>query len=46
VRRRSASAGIRDRSRQELGIEQFVIAYKASTLKQPVMKDLLEWLIR
>ena len=28
------------------GIEQFVIAYKASTLKQPVMRDLLEWLIR
>jgi hypothetical protein len=28
------------------GIEQFVIAYKASTLKQPLMSDLLEWLIR
>src|SRR5262249_13010661 len=28
------------------GTEQFVIAYKASTVKQPVMNDLLEWLIR
>jgi DNA-binding transcriptional LysR family regulator len=28
------------------GVEQFVIAYKASTLKQPVMSDLLEWLTR
>jgi DNA-binding transcriptional LysR family regulator len=28
------------------GVEQFVIAYKASTVKQPVMRDLLEWLTR
>src|SRR5262249_1121393 len=27
------------------GIEQIVVAYKASTLKQSVMTDLLEWLI-
>lgn len=28
------------------GVEQFVIAYKASTVKQPLMSDLLEWLTR
>jgi DNA-binding transcriptional LysR family regulator len=28
------------------GIEQFVIAYKASTVKQTVMRDLLAWLTR
>jgi DNA-binding transcriptional LysR family regulator len=28
------------------GIEHFVIAYKAGTAKQPVMRDLLAWLIR
>lgn len=28
------------------GVEQFVIACKASTLKQAVMSDLLEWLMR
>jgi DNA-binding transcriptional LysR family regulator len=28
------------------GVEQVVIVYKASTLKQSVMNDLLEWLIR
>jgi DNA-binding transcriptional LysR family regulator len=28
------------------GVEQFVIAYKAGTVKQPVMSDLLEWLTR
>jgi DNA-binding transcriptional LysR family regulator len=28
------------------GVEQFVIAYKAATLKQSVMNDLLEWLMR
>jgi DNA-binding transcriptional LysR family regulator len=31
---------------KSFGVEQFVIAYKASTLKQPVMRDLLEWLTR
>jgi DNA-binding transcriptional LysR family regulator len=28
------------------GVEQVIVAYKASTLKQPIMKDLLEWLVR
>jgi hypothetical protein len=28
------------------GIEQIVIAYKASTLKQSLMSDLFEWLTR
>ena len=28
------------------GVEQFVIAYKAGTVKQSVMSDLLEWLTR
>jgi DNA-binding transcriptional LysR family regulator len=28
------------------GVEQFVIAYKASTLKRSVLNDLLEWLAR
>ncbi len=28
------------------GVEQVVIVYKASTLKQSVMNDLLEWLVR
>jgi DNA-binding transcriptional LysR family regulator len=28
------------------GVEQFVIVYKAGTLKQSVMKDLLEWLVQ
>lgn len=27
------------------GVEQFVVVYKAATLKQAVMNDLLEWLI-
>ncbi len=31
---------------KSFGVEQFVIAYKASTVKQPVMRDLLEWLTR
>ncbi len=31
---------------KSFGIEQFVIAYKASTVKQSVMRDLLEWLVR
>jgi DNA-binding transcriptional LysR family regulator len=31
---------------RSFGVEQFVIAYKASTAKQPVMRDLLEWLTR
>jgi DNA-binding transcriptional LysR family regulator len=31
---------------RSFGVEQFVIAYKASTVKQPVMRDLLEWLTR
>jgi hypothetical protein len=26
------------------GVEQFVIAYKASSVRQSVMNDLLEWL--
>lgn len=29
---------------KSFGVEQFVIAYKASTIKQSVMSDLLEWL--
>ena len=28
------------------GVEQVIVAYKASTLKQSIMKDLLEWLVR
>jgi DNA-binding transcriptional LysR family regulator len=28
------------------GVEQVIVAYKASTLKQPIMKDLLDWLVR
>ncbi len=28
------------------GVEQFVVAYKAGTVKEPVMRDLLEWLTR
>jgi DNA-binding transcriptional LysR family regulator len=28
------------------GVEQIIVAYKASTLKQPIMKDLLDWLVR
>jgi hypothetical protein len=28
------------------GVEQVIVAYKASTLKQPIMQDLLEWLVR
>jgi DNA-binding transcriptional LysR family regulator len=28
------------------GVEQFVIAYKASTVKQSIMSDLLKWLTR
>jgi DNA-binding transcriptional LysR family regulator len=28
------------------GVEQFVVAYKASTLKRSVLNDLLEWLVR
>jgi DNA-binding transcriptional LysR family regulator len=28
------------------GVEQVIVAYKASTLKQPIMKDLLAWLVR
>jgi DNA-binding transcriptional LysR family regulator len=31
---------------KSFGVEQFVIAHKASTVKQPVMRDLLEWLTR
>ncbi len=31
---------------KSFGVEQFVIAYKASTVKQSVMRDLLEWLTR
>ena len=31
---------------RSFGVEQFVIAYKASTVKQTVMRDLLEWLTR
>jgi DNA-binding transcriptional LysR family regulator len=31
---------------KSFGVEQFVIAYSASTLKQSVMRDLLEWLTR
>lgn len=31
---------------KSFGVEQFVIAYKAGTAKQPVMRDLLEWLTR
>lgn len=31
---------------KSFGVEQFVIAYKASTVKQTVMRDLLEWLTR
>jgi DNA-binding transcriptional LysR family regulator len=31
---------------RSFGVEQFVIAYKASTLKQSVMRDLLDWLTR
>jgi DNA-binding transcriptional LysR family regulator len=31
---------------KSFGVEQFVIAYKAGTVKQPVMRDLLEWLTR
>jgi DNA-binding transcriptional LysR family regulator len=30
---------------KDFGIEQIVVAYKPSTLKQPVMNDLLEWLL-
>ena len=29
---------------KSFGVEQFIIAYKASTVKQSVMRDLLEWL--
>jgi hypothetical protein len=28
------------------GVEQVIVAYKASTLKQSIMSDLLEWLVR
>jgi hypothetical protein len=28
------------------GVEQVIVAYKASILKQSVMNDLLEWLVR
>ena len=28
------------------GVEQVIVAYKASTVKQPIMKDLLDWLVR
>jgi DNA-binding transcriptional LysR family regulator len=31
---------------KNFGVEQFVIVYKAGTLKQSVMNDLLEWLTR
>ena len=31
---------------KSFGVEQFVIAYKAGTVKQSVMSDLLEWLTR
>jgi DNA-binding transcriptional LysR family regulator len=31
---------------KNFGLEQVVVAYKASTLRQPLMKDLLEWLAR
>lgn len=28
------------------GVEQVIVAHKASTLKQPIMQDLLAWLVR
>jgi len=28
------------------GVEQVIVAYKASTLREPIMKDLLAWLVR
>ena len=28
------------------GVEQVIVAYKASTLREPIMKDLLDWLVR
>ncbi len=28
------------------GVEQIIVAYKASTLREPIMKDLLAWLVR
>ncbi|MGH6672831.1 MAG: LysR family transcriptional regulator [Xanthobacteraceae bacterium] len=31
---------------KSFGVEQFVIAYKAGTVREPVMRDLLEWLTR
>jgi DNA-binding transcriptional LysR family regulator len=31
---------------KSFGVEQFVVAYKASTLKRSVLNDLLEWLVR
>lgn len=31
---------------KSFGVEQYVIAYKASTLKQRVMDDLLDWLLQ
>ncbi len=31
---------------KSFGVEQVIVAYKASTLKQSIMSDLLEWLVR